>query len=533
MATMPTNGNVNHQDQSTASASSRSQANTESSSLSKDEVGWYFVEQYYTTLSKNPERLHLFYGKHSQLVYGLEAEVANVSVGRQQIQERIKSLDLQDCKVRVSNVDSQASEESIVIQVIGETVNKGGEPKKFVQTFILAKQPSGYFVLNDILRYINDDAEEDAAETTAADEETAPETQAAAEPEASKVEPEAVKPEVEAVEVDATAASKDSEKIAETKEAPAPSTEAASAQPAATKDAVATPAKTESAAATPDPEKVAEEIAEEEVKKPELPKDPSPTPVAPRPAAPAAAEPEKAKEPPKPMTWASRAAAAARPAVALPKPAVPAAATPAARPAAAATAAATPAAATPAAAAPKPAAPAPAAEAPAAQESGNEWQTAGADSKRQNRPQSVVGAPQEDKGTLGYVKFVTEKVKTENLKAHLSSFGELVYFDINRTKNCAFVEFANIAGYTAAAAANPHTVDGEQIYVEPRRPKASAYGGSNYSNRGGSVPGRGRGGFDGNRSGSQGGRGGYGNQGRGGRGGAPRGRGGVSQPTNA
>ncbi|KAL5888548.1 hypothetical protein ACKVWC_003810 [Pyricularia oryzae] len=529
MATMPTNGNVNHQDQNAASASSRSQSNTESSSLSKDEVGWYFVEQYYTTLSKNPERLHLFYGKHSQLVYGLEAEVANVSVGRQQIQERIKSLDLQDCKVRVSNVDSQASEESIVIQVIGETVNKGGEPKKFVQTFILAKQPSGYFVLNDILRYINDDAEEDAAETAAAEEEAAaPETQAAAEPEAAKVEPEAAKPEAEAAEVDA-AVSKDSEKTAESKEAPA--AEAASAQPATQKDAVATPAKAESAAATPDPEKVAEEIAEEEVKKPELPKDPSPTPVAPRPAAPAAAEPEKAKEPPKPMTWASRAAAAARPAVALPKPAVPAAA-PAPRPAAAAPAA-TPAAAAPAAAAPKPAAPAPAAEAPAAQESGSEWQTAGADSKRQKGSQSVVGAPQEDKGTLGYVKFVTEKVKTENLKTHLSSFGELVYFDINRTKNCAFVEFANIAGYTAAAAANPHTVDGEQIYVEPRRPKASAYGGSNYSNRGGSVPGRGRGGFDGNRSGSQGGRGSYGNQGRGGRGGAPRGRGGVSQPTNA
>lgn len=27
--------------------------------LSKDEVGWYFVEQYYTTLSKNPEKLHV------------------------------------------------------------------------------------------------------------------------------------------------------------------------------------------------------------------------------------------------------------------------------------------------------------------------------------------------------------------------------------------------------------------------------------------------------------------------------------------
>lgn len=28
-------------------------------SVPKDEVGWYFVEQYYTTLSKHPERLHV------------------------------------------------------------------------------------------------------------------------------------------------------------------------------------------------------------------------------------------------------------------------------------------------------------------------------------------------------------------------------------------------------------------------------------------------------------------------------------------
>lgn len=26
---------------------------------SKDEVGWYFVEQYYTTMSKSPEKLHV------------------------------------------------------------------------------------------------------------------------------------------------------------------------------------------------------------------------------------------------------------------------------------------------------------------------------------------------------------------------------------------------------------------------------------------------------------------------------------------
>jgi hypothetical protein len=27
----------------------------------KDEVGWYFVEQYYTTLNKTPERVHVSY----------------------------------------------------------------------------------------------------------------------------------------------------------------------------------------------------------------------------------------------------------------------------------------------------------------------------------------------------------------------------------------------------------------------------------------------------------------------------------------
>ncbi len=98
---------------------------------------------------------------------------------------------------------------------------------------------------------------------------------------------------------------------------------------------------------------------------------------------------------------------------------------------------------------------------------------------------------------------------------------ELILF-----QNCAFVEFKTQAGYTAALAANPHTVNGESIVVEQRRPKANAYGGANYNaTRGG--PGRGgRGGFEGQaRSGSQGGRGGFTGQARGGRGGGPRGRG--------
>ncbi|KAF4507468.1 hypothetical protein G6O67_003960 [Ophiocordyceps sinensis] len=108
---MAMNGNFAHQEQYKSSVDQypAAPASTETASsttgninLSKDEVGWFFVEH-----------------KRSQFVQGLEAEVANVSVGRQAIQERIKQLDFQDCKVRISNVDSQASFDNIVIQVIG------------------------------------------------------------------------------------------------------------------------------------------------------------------------------------------------------------------------------------------------------------------------------------------------------------------------------------------------------------------------------------------------------------------------------
>ena len=46
------------------------------------EIGWFFVEQYYTNLSKSPEKIHLFYAKKSQLVTGEEAEKILPSVGQ-------------------------------------------------------------------------------------------------------------------------------------------------------------------------------------------------------------------------------------------------------------------------------------------------------------------------------------------------------------------------------------------------------------------------------------------------------------------
>lgn len=42
-----------------SASSAGSNANGQNSDIPKDEVGWYFVEQYYTTLSKQPEHLYV------------------------------------------------------------------------------------------------------------------------------------------------------------------------------------------------------------------------------------------------------------------------------------------------------------------------------------------------------------------------------------------------------------------------------------------------------------------------------------------
>ncbi|KAG5987190.1 hypothetical protein E4U43_005190 [Claviceps pusilla] len=551
---MATNGNFVQQEQyknGEQATYAGADSGATNSNLSKDEVGWYFVEQYYTTLSKSPEKLHLFYSKRSQFVYGREAEVANVSVGRQQIQERIKALEFQDCKVRVSNVDTQASFDNIVIQVIGETSNKGAEPKKFVQTFVLAQQPSGYFVLNDILRYISEEDEEE----TSAPADTPADLQ---EPAPTAVELDSGKENgIEEPKLDADAVD---EKLNETA--------AAQDETLPNGDDVAETPKIAEAKTEPVVEAASEETAKEETAtEPEKPEEPSSSstpvakpkqedvaavtpapPVAEAPAAAPAAAPAPAPAPepimpPKPMTWASRAAAAAgpRPVVPLPKTATPPSQsqnrTPA--PAAAAAAAATPTtAAPPAAPAPAPAASAAQPAAPtapttetAAKESSG-WQTAGADSKRQHRPQSISATINEKEAFLGYVKFVSDKVQDADLRSALAACGELNYFDINRQKNCAFVEFKTSEGYQAALAANPHPVNGVDIIVEPRRPKSNTYGGNNYhTHRGNASGGRGRGGPDGNRNAQGNPRGNFSGQNRG-RGGAARGRGGA-QANNA
>ncbi|KAF7426099.1 hypothetical protein PC9H_008465 [Pleurotus ostreatus] len=127
------------------------------------EVGWQFVPQYYTFVNEQPNRLHCFYTKTSTFIHGTEGEDGKPCFGQQEIHNKITSIGFQDCKVFIHSVDAQASANGgIIIQVIGEMSNRGEPWRKFVQTFFLAEQPNGYFVLNDIFRFLKEDTVEDS-----------------------------------------------------------------------------------------------------------------------------------------------------------------------------------------------------------------------------------------------------------------------------------------------------------------------------------------------------------------------------------
>ncbi|KAG0344306.1 hypothetical protein BG004_004567 [Podila humilis] len=130
--------------------------------LDPQDIGAIFAHEYYTFLNKDPARLHCFYNPNSTLSHGFQGEETDVCVGQLAIKSKITNLNFVDCKVLITNIDCQQSlDGSIIIQVLGDLANDGGLAQKFVQTFFLAQQPKGYYVLNDIFRYLKDEPEEE------------------------------------------------------------------------------------------------------------------------------------------------------------------------------------------------------------------------------------------------------------------------------------------------------------------------------------------------------------------------------------
>jgi len=426
-------------------------------------------------VNKQPHRLHCFYNKRSTFIHGEEGEDSSPALGQQvcrvtnhsvptrnhnrfadvqEIHDRIKSIGYEDCKVYIHSIDSQSSAGGgIIILVIGEMSNRGQTWRKFTQTFFLAEQPNGYFVLNDIFRYLKEEEADEADEGETV--EAVPVTKVDVHVDAPIESVEATKPKEKEVE-------KVEEKVEPTPEPEPVSAPSAPASKEVPVEAVA--------AAVPDKDIAPSEPAA--VEEPAVPAPSAPAVEAPKPASPA---PAKADIPngssAKPSAPAAAPAAPAAPA----KPAAPrswaamAAGNAASKPAAAAAPAPTPA---PAAAAPSTSAPAQKKEeAPAASSSGRNQ--AYDNANRVTTSHCFVKVRLTSLSSKPYssanIQLPNWSLENQNsgeqvdeaaIKATAIRFGDVNKVEIVKQKACAFVEFSKVESARKAIIASLPTSQG-------------------------------------------------------------------------
>lgn len=81
----------------------------------------------------------------------------------QGINEKIVSLDFQNYYTQILTADAQFSyKDGVIVLVTGCITGNNKVKRKFTQSFFLAPQDNGYFVLNDVFRYIDDETSNDA-----------------------------------------------------------------------------------------------------------------------------------------------------------------------------------------------------------------------------------------------------------------------------------------------------------------------------------------------------------------------------------
>ncbi|KAF3679434.1 hypothetical protein FXO38_02769 [Capsicum annuum] len=117
-------------------------------------VAFAFVDLYYRVLQKFTNQAHRFYKENSVLSWPFHREIESVK-SSEEINEFIISSHFKDKKVEVINIDSQSSTGGgVLVLVTACLIEQDNLRKNFSQTFFLAPQENGYYVLNDIFRFV-------------------------------------------------------------------------------------------------------------------------------------------------------------------------------------------------------------------------------------------------------------------------------------------------------------------------------------------------------------------------------------------
>lgn len=131
-------------------------ANGYTGSVSATQVGPYFVGQYYQTLQQQPDYGYHFYTDSSTVVR-VDGDSTETATAMMQIHTLIMSFNYTGIEIKtINSLDSWNRGILVVVTGLVKAKHFSGK-RRFVESFYLAPQEKGYFVLNDIFHFVNDE----------------------------------------------------------------------------------------------------------------------------------------------------------------------------------------------------------------------------------------------------------------------------------------------------------------------------------------------------------------------------------------
>ncbi|KAI4345895.1 hypothetical protein L6164_012981 [Bauhinia variegata] len=120
------------------------------------QVGTYFVGQYYQVLHHQPEFVHQFYSDASTMLR-IDGNTRETATAMLQIHSLVMSLNYTGIEIKtIHSLESWSG--GVIVMVSGSLQIKDYSPRrKFMQTFFLAPQEKGFFVLNDIFHFVEEE----------------------------------------------------------------------------------------------------------------------------------------------------------------------------------------------------------------------------------------------------------------------------------------------------------------------------------------------------------------------------------------
>ena len=127
-------------------------------------IGSEFVAQYYAAMHARLDQLHRFYAEDSSLSVAGPAPPPVAATGLRAIDDALRRLAARRARVTVTSVDAlHSAHGAVVVVVTGRAIPGAAENEPteaiatgrgFTQTFVLAPQRNGFYVKNDLVRFL-------------------------------------------------------------------------------------------------------------------------------------------------------------------------------------------------------------------------------------------------------------------------------------------------------------------------------------------------------------------------------------------